>query len=149
MKLIDFLDENLVLPELFASSQQDVLRELATPLSALLPELEVDSTVQTLLEREELGSTGIGLHVAIPHGRFTCLERTVLVVGRSKVGVDFCAIDNKPVHVFFLVLAPEKGLGTHLRLLAHIARVVRDEAFFPSFMGCAGQREIWDFLRIL
>lgn len=149
MNLTDFLDKNLILPNLAAESQQDILRELAAPVPALFPELDVDSIVQVLLEREELGSTGIGLYVAIPHGRFACLEQSVLVVGRSEAGVDFAAIDNNPVHIFFLVLAPEAGLGTHLRLLAHIAKVVRDESFRHAFMECAGQAELWELLRVL
>ncbi len=149
MKLIDFLDRNLIVPDLVADSKEEVLRELAAVLPAVFPALKVEDTVQVLLEREALGSTGIGSHVAIPHGRFSCLEQTVLVVGRSRVGVDFAAIDNESVHIFFLVLAPEKGLGTHLRLLAHIARLVRDEAFCRRFMESTDPQEMWELLHVL
>ena len=74
------------------------------------------------------------------------LENTLLVVGRSGVGVDFGAADGLPVRIFFLVLAPEKEMGTHLRLLAQIARISDDTAFLQAFLGCANQDELWDLL---
>ncbi len=149
MKLQEFLQKSRVLPDLVATTQKGVLRELVESLQAEFPKLGVDETVAALLERECLGSTAIGREVAIPHGRFDFLENALLVVGRSKAGVDFGAADGSPVRIFFLVLAPEKEMGTHLRLLAQIARITADTAFLQAFLESANQDKLWDLLRDL
>lgn len=149
MKLADFLDKDLVLPALRASSQKEVLVELVAPLAGKFPGFDSEKTVRVLLERESLGSTGIGDGIAIPHGKFDWLERAVVVVGQSRNGVDFAAIDFQPVYIFFMVLTPERGMGTHLRLLAHISRVLQDEAFRRAFMECADLQELWRLLQTL
>ncbi len=146
MKLHEFLQKNRILPDLVATTQKEVLRELVESLKVDFPKLDVDEIFDALLERECLGGTAVGQEVAIPHGRFDFLENTLLVVGRSGVGVDFGAADGLPVRIFFLVLAPEKEMGTHLRLLAQIARISDDTAFLQAFLGCANQDELWDLL---
>jgi RNase adapter protein RapZ len=104
------------------------------------PELDVEKAYRVLLEREQLGSTGIGEGVAIPHGKMAELDRIILVVGRSTTGVDFAALDFRPCTIFFLVLAPEHVAGLHLRILAHVSRLLRDDAFRGAFLGSAGQK---------
>lgn len=146
MKLADFLDRDLVLPELKAKTKSEVLAELVAALSLKLPDLDAERTRQVLLEREHLGTTGIGEGVAIPHGKMEDLQEIVLVVGRSKAGVDFDALDFKPCTIFFLVLAPEQVAGTHLRILATISRLLRDENFRRSFLAAADRDELWRLL---
>jgi len=146
MKLSDFLDRDLVLPELAARTKTEVLSELVAALGRKLPDLDEEKTLQVLLEREHLGTTGIGEGVAIPHGKMEDLQEIILVVGRSKRGVDFDALDFKPCTIFFLVLAPEQVAGTHLRILATISRLLRDESFRRSFHAAADRDELWRLL---
>jgi PTS system nitrogen regulatory IIA component len=146
MKLTDFLEKNLILPELSARTKPEVLAELVAALSSRLPDLDVPRARQVLIEREHLGTTGIGDGVAIPHGKMESLEEIVLVVGRSHEGVDFDALDFKPCTIFFLVLAPEQVAGTHLRILAAISRLLKDEEFRRSFMAAADSDELWRLL---
>ncbi|HPE37233.1 MAG TPA: PTS sugar transporter subunit IIA [Spirochaetales bacterium] len=146
MKLSDFLDRDLVLPDLAARTKNEVLTELVASLGPKLPDLDADKALQVLLEREHLGTTGIGDGVAIPHGKMEDLQEIVLVVGRSKKGVDFEALDFKPCTIFFLVLAPEQVAGTHLRILATISRLLRDESFRRSFQAAADRDELWRLL---
>ena len=146
MKLGDFLDKELVLPELAAGTKKSVLAELVAAVGVKVPGLDADAALNVLMEREGLGTTGIGDGVAIPHGKMDSLEDIVLVVGRSSKGVDFEALDFKPCHVFFLVLAPEQVAGMHLRILAGISRLLKDENFRSSFISAADKDELWRLL---
>jgi PTS system nitrogen regulatory IIA component len=134
MQLEDYLDKDLILPDLRSDSKPKVLEELLYPLQEKWKEFDLDKARDILLEREKLGSTGIGNGVAIPHGKMDELENIVLVVGRSLKGLDFEALDRELCTIFFLVLAPEDVAGTHLRLLAHISRLLKDPDFRGSFM---------------
>ncbi|HQC23908.1 MAG TPA: PTS sugar transporter subunit IIA, partial [Syntrophales bacterium] len=96
-----------------------------------------------LLEREKLGSTGIGDGIAIPHGKLKGLERLVISFGRSRQGVDFDAIDGKPVHIFFLLMAPESSTGQHLKALAKISRMLKDPGFRSDLMAAENAEEIY------
>ena len=82
-----------------------------------------------LLEREKLGSTGIGYGVAIPHGKMKDLKKILVSFARSKRGVDFQATDEKPVHLFFLIVAPENSTASHLKVLSDISRILKESAF--------------------
>lgn len=142
MKIGDFLDERLVLPELAAETKAAVLAELVAPVPQVLEGFDADSALRVLMERENLGTTGIGDGVAIPHGKLSSLDKIVLVVGRSRKGVDFEALDFKQCGIFFLVLAPEQVAGQHLRILAHISRLLKDEGFRASFMEAKDAAEL-------
>jgi nitrogen PTS system EIIA component len=146
MRLKEYLDQDLIIPELSARNKPDVIRELLHPLAAKHPELDVERAYRVLLEREQLGSTGIGEGVAIPHGKMAELERIILVVGRSTTGVDFAALDFRPCTIFFLVLAPEHVAGLHLRILAHVSRLLRDDAFRGAFLDSQDRRSLWELL---
>jgi len=146
MQLADYLDKDLILPDLKSSTKPDVLEELLAPLREKGWELDGNKARDILLEREKLGSTGIGNGVAIPHGKMEELENIVLVVGRSLQGVDFDALDQEPCTIFFLVLAPENVAGTHLRLLAHISRLLKDPEFQGSFMEARNREGLFRLL---
>ena len=96
-----------------------------------------------LLEREKLGSTGIGDGIAIPHGKLKGLDRLVISFGRSRQGIDFDAIDGKPVHIFFLLMAPESSTGQHLKALAKISRMLKDPDFRSDLMAAKSAEEIY------
>ena len=146
MKLGTFLDKDLVAPELSARTKSEVLAELVEVLSRKVPNLDPKTAHRILLEREGLGTTGIGYGVAIPHGKMASLKQIVLAVGRSEEGVEFDSLDFKPCFIFFLVLAPERAAGTHLRILANISRLLKDEDFRASFMDANGHDELWRLL---
>jgi len=143
---MEYLSKDLILPELKSTTKQEVLKELVKPLEGKFPKLNTKNAYKVLLEREQLGSTGIGDGVAIPHGKLRELNKIVVVVGRSFLGVDFDALDKKPCHIFFLVLAPENVAGLHLRILAHISRILKDPEFRQAFMEAEGVDGIWNLL---
>ncbi|MBC18373.1 MAG: PTS fructose transporter subunit IIA [Desulfovibrio sp.] len=147
MKLGDYLEKDLILPNLTSDSKSGVLMELISPVGKALPELDTDYAVRVLLDREKLGTTGIGDSIAIPHGKLENLEKVVVVVGRSPEGVDFEALDNRPCSIFFLVLAPEQIAGMHLRILAQISRVLKDKEFRERFMEAKDVEELWKLLQ--
>jgi len=129
MNLESALQESCVIADLKGTTKEEILTELATPLKKAGLINDVAETVNVIMERERLGSTGIGDGVAIPHGKTKGLDRILCVFGRSKEGVEFDAVDNKPVHIFFLLLAPEDSAGLHIKMLSRISRILRDLSF--------------------
>jgi PTS system nitrogen regulatory IIA component len=146
MKLGDYLDKDLVLYDLASATKPEVLAELLAPVGAKYTELDTDHAVRVLLDRETLGTTGIGDGIAIPHGKLEDLEQVIVVVGRSVGGVEFAALDHKPCTIFFLVLAPEQVAGMHLRILAQVSRVLKDDGFRREFMGAESFEALWKLL---
>ena len=147
MNLGDYLEKDLVLPELASATKSEALTELIAPLGEKYPEMDTDHAVRVLLDRERLGTTGIGDGIAIPHGKLEDLEKVIVVVGRSQGGLEFDALDHKPCSIFFLVLAPEQVAGMHLRILAQISRVLKDPAFRQEFMSADGVDGLWQLLQ--
>lgn len=126
MRILDILSEKSIVPELKARNKKQVLEELIDALRQDKPELDRDRLMAVLLERERLGSTGIGDGIAIPHGKLKDIDQLMLSFGRSTDGVDFESMDGKPVHLVFLLVAPESCSGIHLRALAKIARLLKN-----------------------
>ena len=106
MKIIELLAPNCILPNLQAANKKGVLEELAQTLAPELIGLSLQTVMEVLLDRERLGSTGIGDNIAIPHGKLAQLSRLTLCFGRSLKGVDFDSMDGKPSMIFFMLLAP-------------------------------------------
>ena len=142
MKIIDLLDPNCILPNLQAGSKREVLEELAAALVSGHKEVNLPTVVEVLLERERLGSTGIGDNIAIPHGKLPQLSQMLLAFGRSPQGVDFDSMDGKPSHLFFLLLAPVNSSGLHLKALAKISRMLMSQVFRDSLMESDGAKDI-------
>jgi nitrogen PTS system EIIA component len=129
MKIIDLLNSQRILPNLKGTTKKAVLEELADALVQECKTLDRQEVMRVLLERENLGSTGIGDNIAIPHGKLANLDNLVLCFGRSLAGINFDSMDGKPTHLFFLLLAPENSIGLHLKALAKISRLLKDSAF--------------------
>jgi PTS system nitrogen regulatory IIA component len=127
MDLSDLLKPQAVLPSLHAQSKKQVLQEVCSSAAEVtgLAEREI---FDAILQRERLGSTGVGHGVAIPHGKLKPVERLVGTFARLARPVDFDALDDQPVDLVFLLLAPESAGADHLKALARIARVLRDGA---------------------
>lgn len=129
MRILDIVPPGAVVDGLRAETKEGVLRELSEAVCRRVPALSSDRLTAILMEREGLGSTGIGEGVAIPHGKVPGIDRLVAAFGRSRDGVQFASIDGKPVRLFFLILAPENSAGMHLKALARISRLLKDERF--------------------
>jgi len=126
MDLSDLLVIDAILPRLKTANKKQALQEMAAKAAALTGRDERD-IFETLMQREKLGSTGVGHGVAIPHGKLPGLERLVGVFALIDKPIDFDSLDGEPVDVVFLLLAPESAGADHLKALARIARVLRDD----------------------
>jgi nitrogen PTS system EIIA component len=146
MKIIDLLDRDRILADLQATDKAAVLAELAAPLATGPDGLNLETVVEVLLDRERLGSTGIGDNIAIPHGKLADLPRLELAFGRSLKGVEFDSMDGKPTHLFFLLLAPSNAAGLHLKALAKISRMLMSQSFRESLMQAGSVEEIYRLL---
>lgn len=146
MKISEILNRDLLIPNLQSKNKKGVLEELAGVLVAQrkLPDLE--KVVEVLLDREKLGSTGIGDGIAIPHGKIKDLEGVVASFGRSRGGVDFESIDQKPTHLFFLLVAPENSAGIHLKALARISRLLKDPSFRKRLMEAESKEQLFQII---
>lgn len=143
MKIAEFLSPLAVIPDLKAANKAGVLRELSESLSKANPQLKPERLIQVLQEREKLGSTGIGEGVAIPHGKLGGLGGLCASFGVSRAGVDFEAIDGKPTHLFFALVAPENSAGIHLKALARISRLFKNPRFRQSILQAATAEDIY------
>ena len=126
MPILDFLSQDAVVPSLRARDKKHALQELAAHSARHLPDLAERDIFETLVQRERLGSTGIGDGVAIPHGKLPGLDRLFGLVARLEKPVDFDALDGQPVDIAFLLLAPEGAGADHLKALAQVARLLRE-----------------------
>ena len=134
MKISDILDESVVLPDLTSKTKKSVLEELVSHLAQFEEKVNKEELLKVLLEREKLGSTGINDGVAIPHGKLKNIDTLLVAFGRSREGIDFGALDGKVSHLFFLLVAPERSAGTHLKALARISRIAKNEDFRKKCM---------------
>jgi len=134
MKIAEFLREDLILPELRSTDKASVLREICEVIAGANPQLSAARLTDVLLEREKLGSTGVGDGIAIPHGKLTGLQGLLAAFGRSRQGIDFQAIDGKPTHLFFVLFAPENSAGIHLKALARISRLFKTPSFRAAIL---------------
>ena len=145
MKILDALDRNAIINDLVAVKKTDALKELAAPL-AKATDLDLDTLVSVLTEREKLGSTGIGGGVAIPHGKLKDLTAITLGFGRSHQGVAFDSMDGQPTHIFFLLLTPENNTGLHLKMLARISRLLKQEPFKEKLLQAETGDELYQVI---
>jgi PTS system nitrogen regulatory IIA component len=142
MKIVEFLRPEAVIANLGGASAPAALAELCRPL-AVATKVDAQRLVDTLLEREKLGSTGIGEGVAIPHGKLPGLPALIASFGRAPQGIDFRAIDGKPTFLFFTLIAPENSAGAHLKALARISRIFKNPSFREAILKASDADEIF------
>ena len=147
MRIQDIIPPGAVVDGLRAETKEGVLRELSEAVCRRLPALSPDRLTAILMDREGLGSTGIGEGVAIPHGKVAGIDRLVAVFGRSRGGVQFASLDGKPARLFFLILAPENSAGMHLKALARISRLLKDQRFRGRLLTAEGVEGLSQVLR--
>jgi nitrogen PTS system EIIA component len=146
MKITEMLRREFVLEELKAKNKHDALLELAEVFERGGITVNPETMLQVLLERERLGSTGIGDGIAIPHGKAPGLDQIVVSFGRSPEGIAFDAVDGKPVRLFFLLMAPENSAGGHLKALARISRMLRDQGFRKNLLEAKDREELFGII---
>ena len=138
---IGFLNENML-----AKTKTEALEELVNALIKGGLKLNCAKVIEVLQQREKLGSTGIGDGLAIPHGKISSLDEIVVAFGRSKKGVDFDSLDGKPVHIFFLLLAPENSVGQHLKALARISKMLKKANFRQKLIETDSKSDLYKLI---
>lgn len=144
MKITDMLKKEYIIEDLQAKSKQDVLGELSGVFQRGGVRIDRDVVTKVLMEREKLGSTGIGDGIAIPHGKLAGLGDLIISFGRSREGIDFDAMDGKRVHLFFLLMAPENSASQYLKTLAKISRMLKDGIFRKQLLTARTKDEIYE-----
>ncbi len=146
MKLSEILKPQFIIADLRAHDKKGVLEELTQIITEQETSLNKGSLLQVLLERERLGSTGIGDGIALPHGKLKGLNKLLISFGRSTDGLNFDSIDEKPAYLLFLLLAPENSAGMHLKALAKISRMLKDGNFRWRLMSAKSREEIYEII---
>jgi PTS system nitrogen regulatory IIA component len=141
MKILDVLEKEAILVDLKSSDKIGILNELVVP-AARITGLDHNDMVRVLMERERLGSTGIGGGIGIPHGKLKSLEKPVLGFGLSRKGVAFESMDGQPTYLFFMLITPEHSTDMHLKLLARVSRLLKKEPLKEMMMKATSADEI-------
>ena len=148
MKFADFVCAESIQAQIAAETKEEVILELVGALvdSGSVKSDEKESIVKAIMKREELGSTGIGRGIAVPHTKHPSVDRLVATVGVSVSGVEFNSLDDAKVQIFFLLVSPPDRPGDHLRALENVARQLRDSTFCRFLKQSTTPEEIWQLL---
>jgi len=146
VKITDFLTVQTVIPTLVNKDKQGVLDEMAEWLAASYQNLDKKNVLEVLLARERISTTAIGEGVAIPHGKLPGVERVLGVFARSPQGVDFASLDGGLTHLFFVLIAPENAAADHLKALARISRLLKDETFRRRLLAGQTSQELFKII---
>lgn len=146
MSFSELLPEHSIIFDLNSSSRDDALSEILNRIkdNGTLPEGSYDDILQKLIDREELGSTGVGNGIAVPHTKVKHFEKPILCIARSSQGVKFGALDGEPVYLFFMLLSPDKNATYHLKALTFISTALRDEFFCKFLKNSSSEEEMAD-----
>lgn len=149
MKLSDFVVPEAILPNLVANSKEQAIRLMVESLknaSSIKPADE-ESIVAAILKREELGSTGIGMGVAVPHTKHPSVDKLIATVALAKEGVDFASLDGEDVFILFLLVSPPDRPGDHLRGLENISRHLRNQNFCNFLRQASSKSDVMELLQ--
>ena len=148
MKFVEFISRDAIRTSLDVDAKEEAIRAMAGALldSGKVPEDQFESIVDAILKREELGSTGIGRGVAVPHTKHPSVSELVGTVAVSEDGVDFDSLDGEKVHLLFLLISPPDRPGDHLRALENISRQLRDDTFCRFLKQSKEPEDIWQLL---
>ena len=146
MKIEEILKKESVIADLAGKSKMDVIKEMTECLKQNNIIKDDQILFETLMEREKLGSTGIGENVAIPHGKSDELTQIITVFARSLKGVDFESLDQKPVHFVCMVIAPAHSTGQHLKVLARISRLFKNQGLREKILKSENSNGIHSIL---
>lgn len=146
MRIINLLKKEYIINALEATTKKEVIAEFAEALAGQTG-INPAKISMILEEREKLGTTGIGDGVAIPHGKLEEIQETVIFFGKSEAGVPFNSMDGKPVHLFFIMVAPENTNGKHLKILARISRMLKDEKFRSDLIEAGNVDSLYNIIK--
>ena len=149
MRMSHFVIRDAIIPSLVATTREGAIREMIQSLHAAgqFPNTDLDDIVRAVLRREQLGSTGIGRGIAIPHSRHAAVSQLVGTIALAKTGgVAFDSIDGEPVTVFVLLISPQDRPGDHLRALENVVQAFRVDGFLEALRKCETQDQIWDLI---
>ena len=148
MKFADFICRDAIRTNLEADSKEEVIRTMTASLveAGKIRQEQLESIIEAILRREELGSTGIGRGVAVPHTKHPTVERLFGSVAISEEGVDFDSLDGEKVHLLFLLISPPDRPGDHLRALENISRQLRDDTFCKFLKQSKSPDHVWQLL---
>lgn len=142
MKLSKFCDESLVVFNLKANAKKDVIEELVNLVSSSNMVKDAEQLLTDVIDRENLVTTGVGYGVAFPHAKTRSVKGIVIAFGRSTKGIDFDAMDHKPVHLFFLIAAPEDAIGAHLNVMARLSYLMKSEKNRQKLMEASSPGDV-------
>lgn len=143
MKIAEILREQCIIADIKGKTKREIIAELVETLEKTRLIEDVETVVNVVMEREKLGSTGIGNGVAVPHGKLKNINNIMCALGRSQKGVDFDAVDRGLVHIFFLVLAPEDSASLHLKVLSRITKILRDQSLRKKVIKLSNTHDIY------
>jgi len=146
MKLSKFCEEDLVSFDLKAKTKNEVIEELVDLASRSTMVRDRDEALRAVLEREKLVTTGVGYGVAFPHAKTRALKGIVIAFARSNEGIDFQAMDKKPVQLFFLIAAPEDAIGAHLNVMARLSFLMKSEENRQKLLAARTAGEVFMIL---
>ena len=149
MKLSRFCGEDLISFELKGQSKNEVISELVDLASRSKLVKNGNDLLKDILEREKLVTTGVGYGVAFPHAKSKAIKGIVIVFGRSKKGVDFDSMDKKPVHLFFMIAAPEDAIGAHLNVMARLSYLMKSEKNRDKLVKIKSPKELLELLDLV
>src|ERR1700674_1206152 len=147
MKITDILSADMIIADLKGTTKPDILSELAKTLTSKYKEISLRDLVAVLEERERLGSTAIGDGIAIPHGKLKGVKGILGIFGRHRAGVDFDSLDGKPTHLFFLLVPPEDSSSLHLKALARVSRLLKDQPFREHLLAAPAAAELYRLIK--
>jgi fructose-specific phosphotransferase system IIA component len=147
MKVSDYLRQDFCLMNLKVQSKEEVIRTIAAPLYSAGKIKDLNKFVDDVLEREVLGSTGIGHGIALPHARTSSVEGFVIGFGRSIDGIEFKSIDSQKVNLIFLMGSDIKELNLYLRLLAELSKLLMNNAFRRELLAAAASADIINIIK--
>ncbi len=146
MKLSKFSEENLIVFDLKATSKEAVIEELVDLINLSNMVSDKDMLLKDIKDREELVTTGIGYGVAFPHAKTKSVKGIVIAFGRSNDGIDFEAIDHKPVNLFFIIAAPEDAIGAHLNVMSRLSYLMKSEENRQTLMTVTSPGEVLELI---
>jgi PTS system nitrogen regulatory IIA component len=145
MRISQLLKKDSIIANLTAKDKKGVIDELALAISKTT-KASAKEIARVLMEREQLGSTGIGGAIAIPHGKLGLVGSIIVGFGLSREGVEYDSLDNRPVHIFFLLLTSENSTGGHLKVLAQISKLLKTDQFKKGLMAAKSVDDIYDII---
>jgi len=142
MRILDFLEKDSIELNLKAKNKKEAIEEIVEILKKKNAIIDKDITIESLLEREELGSTGVGQGIAIPHSKTKGVKELIGAFAISKNGVEFDALDGEPVNIFFLLLAPEGAAGVMLKALARVSKFLKNKYYRKKILEASDKEAV-------